>query len=134
MVHDACKSNPQVKMFWSPNSASSDELKQWFPGADYVDIVGIDIYPSSGATFDDTYGDFYDAFAKGYNKPFAIGETGSKSYDHNSKEEWLAQLTSADLTKYPLYKSASWFEYLKDGDDFRVVIDQDVADTVKNFQ
>ena len=36
-------------MFWCPNDPnegdSIDSIQGWFPGPDYVDIVGIDVYP-----------------------------------------------------------------------------------------
>ena len=134
-VAAACQSNSKVKMYWSPNNAKSADLQAWFPGADSVDIVGIDIYPKSGdATFADTYGDFYNAFAKPNNLPFVIGETAIGGSDE-AKEAWLKQLTNADYTEFPLYKSASWFEYNKEA-DFHILLDvsEEVREqTVSNF-
>ncbi|KAI4216027.1 MAG: hypothetical protein LQ351_001523 [Letrouitia transgressa] len=58
-IHAAVASNPKILMFWSPNqNTTSEPVDGWWPGADYVDIVGIDIYPDPGATFASTYGDF----------------------------------------------------------------------------
>ena len=116
-------------MFWCPNEDSISNIQTWWPGANYVDIVGIDVYPASGSTFDSVYGSFYNTFAKGYNKHFAIGETGSNSGSVSAKESWLNAVAEADLTKYPCYKAATWFEYLK-GTDFRVIIGQSAA-TIK---
>lgn len=134
-VAEACKSNDKVKMYWSPNNAKSSDLTSWFPGADYVDIVGIDIYPKPYAKFEDTYGDFYNNFAKQYNKPFVIGETGAGSSDVPTKEDWLKQITNSDFSSFPLYKSASWFEYNKE-QDFHVITDVDdstLQQSLSNF-
>ena len=136
-VHAAVQGNPKVKMFWSPNSDSSSDLKQWFPGADVVDIVGMDVYPKQAdATFASTYGDFYNAFSKPYDLPFVVGETGAGSSDTSAKEAWLKQLTNADYSQFPNYKSASWFEYNKE-QDFHIVVDVDqstLQQTESNFQ
>ena len=115
-------SNSKVAMFWSPNnvgeSASASSLSAYWPGADYVDIVGIDCYPSSASTtIAACYQSFYNDFSAAYNKPFAIGETGAPA---SFKEAWLKQLVSQSNSVYPNYIAASWFEYEKEA-DFRIV-------------
>jgi len=128
----ACKSNDKIKMYWSPNNIgnNADSLDGWWPGADNVDIVGIDVYPKEGTNFAAAYGSFYNAFAKKYNKPFYIGETGSTGSD-SAKKEWLTDLVNPG-SEFPLYGGMSWFEYNKKGEgDFRVVLgDQDIAKSV----
>jgi len=121
-VAKACKGNDKIKMYWSPNNVGSDasKLNAWWPGADYVDVVGIDVYPKQGTNFAGAYGAFYDAFAKKYNKPFYVGETGSVAGD-SAKKEWLQDLIQPG-NNYPLYGGFAWFEYNKKGEgDFRVV-------------
>lgn len=123
-------------MFWSPNSDSVTNIQGWWPGANYVDIVGLDVYPGSGATFASAYGAFYNAFAKTYNKHFCIGETGAGNDAVANKEAWVKQLANTDVSAYPCYKSATWFEYNKGGDDFRVIEGQSagtVTETLSNF-
>ena len=120
----ACKDNDKVACFWSPNQAGNpaSDLASWWPGEEFVDLVGIDCYPtkdddtSSGALFDKLYGGFYDAFSKPYGLPFAIGETGANA---EKKEAWLKTLVG-QKEKYPNYVSMSWFEYDKEA-DFRIV-------------
>lgn len=133
IMHGAVASNPKIKMFWSPNSASSATLQQWYPGTQYVDIVGMDVYPKSGSSFSSVYGDFYNAFSAKTNLPFAIGETGSGADDVSSKEAWLTQITNADYSAFPNYKAGCWFEYLKGGDDFRVTQPAEIKETMSNF-
>ena len=124
----------KVSMFWSPNNVGgqTSDLESWWPGPDTVDIVGIDIYPDSGTSFESAYQDFHDTYAKGPDKPFAIGETGSKNSDDDSKQAWLEQVSGASaLSSLPKYVGFSWFEYNKDGTDFRVVTwDRDIAKEV----
>ena len=119
-VSDAVKDNPNVLMFWSPNSATASQLQSegWYPSSGDIDVIGVDAY-SKGATetFADTYGGFCNGFG---NIPFVIGETGSDSASAD-KTNWLEQLTSTEAkTTCPNYLGFSWFEYNKDGTDFRV--------------
>jgi len=123
-----CKNNANVKCFWSPNQAGSmKDLEPYWPGPEFVDIVGIDCYPKDGEStdgntlFEKMYGSFYDTFSKPYELPFAIGETGAGP---GQKEGWLKQLVSQDRSKYPNYVSMSWFEFDKEA-DFRIVMTDD---------
>lgn len=128
-VHAAVASNPKILMFWCPNIDSVANIQPWWPGADFVDIVGVDNYPPAGTTFETAYGEFYDGFAARYNKHFCIGETGSiEGGTVEAKEAWVSQLATADLSRFPCYKSISWFEYQKhspDGTqlyDYRIIV------------
>ena len=98
----------------------------WWPGAEYVDIVGMDAYPQTEQTFADVFGDFYDTYAKANNLPFALGETGFglTGGTDDQKKYWLTQVSSAAaLERCPNYLGFSWFEYNKAGEgDFRVVM------------
>ncbi|KAF2439339.1 glycoside hydrolase family 26 protein [Karstenula rhodostoma CBS 690.94] len=126
----ACKDNAKVSCFWSPNQAgSAADLAPWWPGDEYVDLVGIDCYPrseddtASDALFDRLYGAFYDAYSKPYGLPFAIGETGAGK---GQKDQWLQTLVSQDKNKYPNYVSMSWFEFDKEA-DFQIVMTDDAT-------
>ena len=124
-------------MFWSPNQDSLSNIQNYWPGPDSVDIGGIDWYPSSSsATFASTYGPFYNAYAKQYNKHFAIGETGfAQGGSVANKEAWVQQLANTDVSAYPCYKSTTWFEFDK-GVDFRIIQGQSatiVEQTLSNF-
>ncbi|KAL5386154.1 hypothetical protein DPSP01_004238 [Paraphaeosphaeria sporulosa] len=126
----ACKDNAKVSCFWSPNQAgSASDLAPWWPGEDFVDLVGIDCYPRSGddtssnELFDRLYGSFYDAYSKPFGLPFAIGETGAGT---GQKEQWLKTLVSQEKSKYPNYVSMSWFEFDKEA-DFQIVMTDDAT-------
>ncbi|KAL1668958.1 glycoside hydrolase family 26 protein [Schizophyllum commune] len=124
-IASAVSSDDKIKMFWCPNAAGSmDDLAPFWPkDPDTVDLVGIDIYPKKQQTFEDVYGDFYDTYAKGKGKPFAIGETGNGADDASLKEYWFKQIAEADTGKFPDFVATCWFEYDKER-DFRLVIDQ----------
>lgn len=118
-ISAAVSGNSMIKMYWSPNEASSADLKSggWYPKNGKVDIVGIDIYPKKQQTFADTYADFCGAFSSS-TIPFVIGETAAGP---DLKEYWLGQLSSAEAKQAcPHYLGFSWFEYNKE-QDFRVV-------------
>ena len=117
-VADAVKGNSKVKMFWTMNDVGdvASALEPWWPGQDYVDVVGIDVYPTANVTFAQTYGNVYATYAQAYGKPFYIGETAA--YD-DMKKPWLQQLVDAGQD-FPLYGGFSWFEYNKEH-DYRIV-------------
>ena len=135
-VHDAVATNPRILMFWSPNADTVDNLTGWWPGADYVDIVGMDNYPDPGATFASAYGAFYDEFANQYSKHFCIGETGVKNGGSiANKEAWVTELAKTNVSAYPCYKSTIWFEFDK-AVDFRIIQGQSqstITETLSNF-
>ncbi|KAF7874798.1 hypothetical protein EAF04_001972 [Stromatinia cepivora] len=118
-VHAAVSSNPKIKMYWSPNvDTSSAPVAPYWPGASYVDIVGIDCYPTASplpsSAFSSCYSNFYKTYSAAYNIPFAIGETGYAGSSGNAA--WVSQLVNQDMCEYPNYIAASWFEYNKESD------------------
>lgn len=137
-VHSAVKDIEGCMMFWCPNNAKTMDLyEEWWPGPEYVDIVGMDIYASkTTANFRNIYGGFYEAYAKKYRKHFVIPETATKPDTPELKQSWLKALASDDLSAYPCLKSISWFE-LRKSFDYRVVMGQgDVVmkKTMGNFR
>ncbi|KAK3372260.1 glycoside hydrolase superfamily [Podospora didyma] len=138
-IHNATKDIDGCLLFWCPNNAKLiDLMAEWWPGAEHVDIVGMDQYPSSlSATFKSTYGAFYDAYAKKYNKHMAIPETATKPDNATLKQAWVRALASADVrAEFPCLQSVTWFELHKSW-DYRVVMGQDksVRDrTLSNFR
>jgi beta-mannanase len=134
-VARAVSDNPLVSMFWSPNNVGGNpasDLDKWYPGDDTVDLVGIDCYPQSlNQTFEWCYKDFYDRFAAAERKPFVIGETGTNA---KLRETWLKELVNQNSSEYPNYISMSWFEYLKQETDFRLVMaDKSIVEQTKEI-
>ena len=93
----------RVKMFWSPvgpfNGDTVDTLDaKWFPGSEYVDIVGLDAYGQVINGKETTFEAQMSAFCNKYpNIPVALGETG---WLHGGtaaqKEYWLGQVSSKE--------------------------------------
>ncbi|KZT61717.1 glycoside hydrolase family 26 protein [Calocera cornea HHB12733] len=146
---------PQAKMFWAPNVDGSNNgngnYADYWPDDDTVDIVGLSFYsfgddqtqntmPGSDL-FSSMATPFYNNYAEGKSKAFAIAETsapfhyytgtttpapgGASEYD--IKTQWLNELVgSATHNLYPKMIAAVWFNYLKDERDetldFRAVL------------
>ena len=122
----------RVKMFWSPippfkPGDTVDTLHaEWFPGSEYVDIVGLDAYGEmlSGepATFEQQMG----AFCKKYPEiPVALGETGwLQGGTAAQKEYWLGQISAKEtLTVCPQYIGESPpanRTYVSCGDSYKI--------------
>ena len=143
-VHAAVANNAKIFRFWCPNIDSNENIQPWWPGSEYVDMVGVDNYPPGGTSFAKAYGEFYDGFAARDDKSFCIGETGSfNGGTVEEKEAWGSELANVDLGRFPCYKSVSWFEYRKASDgsspeyDYRIVQGQSratVNQTLSNFK
>ena len=75
---------PTLKVFWNPQGFGSPDIAAnsadaYYPGDDYVDVVGDDIYDQGGRYEHDAMVDLYRAHP---GKPFAIGEFGLWNLDH----------------------------------------------------
>jgi hypothetical protein len=125
-----------------------DPYAPYWPGDDAVDWVGLSLYhfgesypwgentiPEPGKLADKVTGsfksayvddtavpNFYDAYAEGHGKPFAISETGaffntSRNDGAESaaiKQSWWEQLSDPDLQKqFPRLQLVVWFEFSK---------------------
>ncbi|RLL95040.1 hypothetical protein CFD26_104518 [Aspergillus turcosus] len=135
-LSDATRANNQIYMFWSPNKDTDTEpAAPWWPGSEYVDIVGMDYYPEADdlPDFGTAYGQFYDTYAKGYGLPFAIAETGTQlngsAASTEKKEQWLKNVINPakGFGEYAQwYFSCTWFEYGPPANeiDFYVVYNQ----------
>ncbi|KAK0612463.1 glycoside hydrolase superfamily [Bombardia bombarda] len=136
-IHAATKDITGCLLFWSPNNAKTLDLyEEWWPGPAYVDIVGMDLYVNTEtSTFKTIYGGFYDAYAKGHNKHFAVPETATKPDNEALKQAWVSALASKNVAAYPCFKSVTWFELHKSW-DYRVVMSRGEAAkeaTMANF-
>lgn len=109
-VHDLIKGiAPNVKFFWCPDSAGG---VAYFPGEDYVDYVGFDIYNwNPGPPHNGSYRTMADLYSGpiGYlrgtvntSKPIIIGETGiGNAYSDTQRRDWIANGYPAIFSNYP---------------------------------
>ncbi|KAL7005879.1 hypothetical protein EMMF5_004615 [Cystobasidiomycetes sp. EMM_F5] len=119
---------PTAKMFWCPNSAwdAASAYANYWPGKDYVDVVGVDFYPTSDySSLASHVQDIHDTYAKANGLPFHIGETGSTK-DFSTKLKWATVVSSqSTCNSLPNLVAVHWFEYdmQRDGGDFRLTAD-----------
>lgn len=130
-------------------SSADDPYAPYWPGAAYVDWVGLSLYywgvkypwgantvPVAG-TFDRLVvgtpptPDFYATYATGYDKPFAIVETaafyrpgGGGPAEVAIKDAWLGQVFSpATRARFPLLRMVNWFEWRKLESEVNATVD-----------
>lgn len=121
-----------VKFIWCPNSMSVPQEK-WnyimdaYPGDEYVDFVGLDVYNGAGES--KVWTSFRKVGIENYfiltkqlpDKPLFICETASRERRNNeadtqSKAEWIEQMSETVKSDMSNIKLLSWFnekEYFK---------------------
>ena len=120
-----------TKWVWSPNvDAGNGSMAEFYPGADYVDMVGLDGYnkgdfpwESFGQLFQSSYNEIVN-LAPG--KPVMIAETSSleanstQSAQGLSKATWIQQMAAHIPGSMPAVTALCWYEQPVGGQDFRV--------------
>lgn len=116
-----------VLFVWSPNTNSvpdtpENAISVYFPGDDYVDIIGIDGYNWGTSQSWSHWNSFYDTFAKSYKtctslstKPIIIAETGS-SEKGGDKAAWIKDTFNTIYNDFPRIKGLVWFNINKETD------------------
>jgi hypothetical protein len=107
-----------VLWVWSPNilrGASSTTIKQFWPGPDYVDIVGMTGYGVRESDVAQTFGPTLTQIEQLTDKPLMLTETGAQA--DAAKTQWLTSFGSW-LKAHPKVLGFVWFESNR-GDDWR---------------
>ncbi|KAK4056092.1 hypothetical protein OIO90_002823 [Microbotryomycetes sp. JL221] len=114
------KSNPLLRMYYSPNVAASlDDYVRYFPDdLESVHYIGLsDYYPrSKSERFVDHIKPFHDKYCKDGKIKFVLGETGVW-WDAPIEEKfaWMDEMTSKETAKaVPNYIGTMWFNYDKE--------------------
>lgn len=97
----------RVKMFWSsvppfkPGDTVDTLHEEWFPGSEYVDIVGLDAYGEILSGEQTTFETHMGAFCAKYpDIPVALGETGwLQGGTAAQKKFWLEQISAKETLK-----------------------------------
>lgn len=104
---------------WNPNEISFPGFKwnhylAYFPGSEYVDIVGLTGYNTGNyfageywRSFENIYDPIYYPYAQVFDYPFIITEFACSSVGGN-KEAWILNMFG-QLQRYPRIKVANWF-------------------------
>lgn len=105
---------------WNPNGKSFPDFKWndelcYYPGDEYVDVVGMTSYNTgtyyeneNWTEFDDMYDDLYEKYIGLYEKPLMITEFSTSSVG-GSKEAWVANMFR-HIGKYERIKVAIWWD------------------------
>lgn len=117
-----------VRFVWCPNSMSTPQAS-WnnfmdaYPGDEYVDVVGLDVFNGAGQTGVPVWRSFRYEVADAYfqvtekipNKPLIICETSSRERFESekgflpNKAEWIRQMAEALKTDLHKIKALVWF-------------------------
>ena len=98
-----------VAFVWCPGTVRNDNYQAYYPGADYVDWIGIDGYDrthTGAAAFASVFGGFYREFA-GQDKPMVVAETGAQAVDQAA---YLQSLATVMPTQFPQFKALVYFD------------------------
>ncbi len=118
-----------ILLIWCPNNRSLpnkpwNQIKNYYPGDQYVDWVGMDGYNwgyGNNETFDQVFSDVYPELIKLCDKPIMIGEFATAG-NNQSKTKWFKNALEQLKTKYSKVKLICWFNINKER-DWRVVPD-----------
>ncbi|HYE69503.1 MAG TPA: glycosyl hydrolase [Anaerovoracaceae bacterium] len=132
---------------WNPNGKSFPDF-QWndavmyYPGDEYVDIVGLTAYNTgtyySGenwAEFAELYDPLYAKYTSLYNQPMMITEFGSSSVG-GDKNQWIKNMF-AHIEAYPEIKVAIWWngcDWDANGNVARPYFIDETPEIVKTFK
>ena len=107
---------------WNPNSKSFPNFSWnkdlvYYPGDEYVDIIGLTAYNTGNyykgeywTSFSDLYDDLYNEYSRIFEKPFMITEFACSTYG-GDKVKWVSDMFD-NLKNYPKIKVAIWWSYI----------------------
>jgi hypothetical protein len=126
----AARGGSRIALLWAPYAQSipttgANQLGNYFPGADQVDLVGVSGY-NFGATGGLSWTDPGTLFSSAYSlieaiapKPFWIAETGSTSVG-GDKAGWIQTLATLRLGSMPRLAGVVWYDVRDPDGDFRL--------------
>ncbi|MFJ1753217.1 glycoside hydrolase family 26 protein [Kitasatospora sp. NPDC088134] len=113
-VHDLFREQgaTNVVWFWCPDSvgAGVDDPAGFYPGHDYVDWIGVDVYSDGDDTAEQSLTPSYRALRAIADKPFFIGEVGVRPGP--GKPGWTKGFFDW-LAGHPEVVGFSWFQHDK---------------------
>ncbi len=112
-----------VKFGWAPNGTSVPDTSEnnfelYYPGSQYVDVVGVDIFNFNNdwMSFDQMGRDTLLKMRK-YGKPTYVFSLGAA--ENSKKASWITETFTKTLYQYPEIKGWIWFNENKE-EDWRV--------------
>ena len=118
---------PNVQFAWVANNKNvpdipQNALERYYPGDQYVDVVGVNGFNYGGSseqTFDQLFGDVLRRLTA-YEKPIYVFSMGTANGP--GKPSWIKNALAFELYKYPEVKGWLWFNVKKER-DWRVTAD-----------
>ncbi len=111
-----------VQWMWSINVDPLTGVDSYYPGNDFVDIIGIDGFNFGTSAANTTWVSFYAIFSHAYeyivshyNKPLIISETASAEVGGN-KAQWVRDMFGTLETSMPKIQEVIWFNLNKETD------------------
>ncbi len=132
---------------WNPNGKSFPDFKwnaeeMYFPGNDYVDVLGLTLYNTGTfyegekwTQFYDLYKPLYEKAMEKYNMPFMITEFSCARVG-GDKEKWTRKMLK-DIEEFPNIKLAVWWngaDFTADGKIARAYYINDSAEMYEIFK
>lgn len=139
-VHDVFRQAGAFNVIWvwSPHPAYG-YFDAYYPGAQYVDYVGIGTLNygnvaiwSQWWSFEDIFGKHYPEFAV-YNKPIMLTEFGSLATG-GDRSSWYRQALMDMPLKYPAVKALVFFHYSDDKTTTQQALNWYIIDDEKTLQ
>jgi hypothetical protein len=136
-----------VLWVWNPHDVSRPDFKwnhylMYYPGDEYVDIIGLTGYNTGTyfpgeywREFDDIYEPMYAEYTELFQKPFMITEFGSNSVG-GDKTVWLNRMFNG-IKKFPNIKVAVWWsgvDYDQKGQPGRIYLLDESDETTEVFR
>ncbi|MEO3758881.1 glycosyl hydrolase [Mycobacterium sp. B14F4] len=138
-VHDifAAQRVGNAMWVWAPTIGGITGLAHWYPGDEYVDVLGIDGYnwgtslPTTCWTEPEAlFGETFDELRSiGPGKPILVAEVGCAEVG-GSKADWIARFTEF-LSRQPDVMGFVWFEHDKET-DWRITSSPESAAAMSN--
>lgn len=119
----ATKNVQNVRWIWAPNVVlAGEQLADWYPGDDVVDVIGVDGYNWGTSIPDgkwtspkDLFGESLDQIREvAVDKPILVTEVGSAEQG-GSKPDWIKDLVDY-LGGAPNVSGFVWFDFNKEAD------------------
>ena len=135
-----------VVWVWNPHDVSRPDFKwnnylMYYPGDEYVDIIGLTGYNTgtyfegeSWRSFSDIYPPLYAEYSASFAKPFMITEFGSNSVG-GSKQAWIESMFD-QIRQFPNIKAAIWWsgtDYDQQGNAGRIYVLDETDKTTEVF-
>ena len=128
------ESAANVRWVWSPNAGdmpAENRMEEYYPGGDYVDILGLSVYNwgtarhwSKWRSFTEVARPYYDRIGLLGNQPIWITEMACAP-EGGDRVLWVRQMLG-DLSSLPRLEAFLWFNAKKET-DWRITTDSEIA-------